>query len=94
MVYRGITKYGTPVWLNSIIEKVDILIGISSIRPHMDAGFSGGNKIILPGIASKKTIDSNHKMMLSPNSKICILEGNPVRKDIDETEKLVSLDLP
>jgi len=44
MVYRGITKYGTPVWLNSIIEKVDILIGISSIRPHMDAGFSGGIK--------------------------------------------------
>jgi len=91
MTYKGITHFGTPVWVNSVIEKMDILIGFGSIRPHMDAGFSGGNKIILPGIASKKTIDTNHQMMLSPNSKMGKLKGNPAREDIEEAGKLVGL---
>jgi len=89
MTYKGVTHFGTPVWVNSVIEKMDILIGFGTIKPHMDAGFGGGNKIILPGIASKNTINSNHKMMLSPNSKMGKLKGNPVREDIEEAENLL-----
>lgn len=53
MAYFGMTSFGTPVWANSVVREVDLLLGIGSIRPHMDAGFSGGCKIAVPGISAK-----------------------------------------
>ncbi|MBA7567649.1 DUF2088 domain-containing protein [Candidatus Atribacteria bacterium 1244-E10-H5-B2] len=91
MAFYGITSFGTPVWVNSIMKELDYFIGIGCIKPHMDAGFSGGYKIVLPGVAAKETIDQNHRLMLSPNSSIGCVEGNPVRQDIEEAGQLVGL---
>jgi nickel-dependent lactate racemase len=92
MEFFGVTSLGTPLWANAIVKEMDFLIGLGTIKPHMDAGFSGGCKIILPGIADKKSIDYNHKLMLSPASKLGRVDGNPVRQDIDEAGKVVGLD--
>lgn len=92
MVFRGITALGTPVWANAVIEDLDFMIGLGSITPHMDAGFSGGHKIVMPGIASKKSIDHHHCLMLSPKSALGRVDDNPVRQDIEEAGSLIGLD--
>lgn len=51
-VFKGVTRYGTPVWINREAAEADVIVGIGSIFPSEIAGFTGGCKIILPGIAS------------------------------------------
>lgn len=92
MTFYGITDFGTPVWANSVLSHMDFLIGLGHISPHMDAGFSGGFKIILPGITSKVTTDHNHCLMISPASGMGQIDGNPVRQDIEQAGQLVGLD--
>ncbi len=60
MVYVGMSSTGIPAWLNRRVVEADVRIGIGMITPHMDAGFSGGSKIILPGVCSEKTVDNFH----------------------------------
>ena len=58
--YVGTTSRGTPVSLNAEFMKADLKIGIGAILPHLNCGFGGGGKLILPGIASLETILHNH----------------------------------
>lgn len=60
MVYKGRSSTGIPAYVNSRVIDADVRIGIGMITPHMDAGFSGGSKIILPGVCSEKTVDHFH----------------------------------
>ena len=60
------------------------IITINSIEPHYFAGWTGGRKRIVPGLAGYKTITANHKLTLSPECQICRLEGNPVHDDLQE----------
>ncbi|RLE48532.1 MAG: nickel-dependent lactate racemase [Candidatus Methanomethylicota archaeon] len=82
--FKGLTSLGTPVWINSLAANADIRIGIGSIFPSEVAGFTGGCKILLPGISSYLTINRNHSLFISPKAKIGSMTENPVRKDIDE----------
>ncbi|RLE51395.1 MAG: hypothetical protein DRJ20_02200, partial [Candidatus Methanomethylicota archaeon] len=82
--FKGITSFGTPVWVNSAAAKADIRIGIGSIFPSEVAGFTGGCKILLPGITAFPTINRNHSLFISPKAKIGNIAENPVRRDIDE----------
>ncbi|MDG6225091.1 MAG: nickel-dependent lactate racemase [Candidatus Thermoplasmatota archaeon] len=84
----GITSKGTEVHLDSIVNYMDYLIMINSVEPHYFAGFTGGRKSILPGIASFKTIEKNHSMALNEGSRTIALEGNPVHEDMDEAARL------
>lgn len=56
----GTTSRGTPPWLNAEFMKADLKIGIGAIVPHLNTGFGGGGKIILPGIAGLDSILHNH----------------------------------
>jgi len=58
--YIGTTSRGTPVSLNTEFMNADFKIGIGALLPHINVGFSGGGKIILPGIASIESIVYNH----------------------------------
>ncbi|MCU0488659.1 MAG: nickel-dependent lactate racemase [Anaerolineales bacterium] len=60
MVYLGETANGIPAWVQRAVVEADFRIGIGMISPHMDAGFSGGAKIILPGVCGVKTVDIFH----------------------------------
>jgi nickel-dependent lactate racemase len=62
MVYTGRTPGGVPVWVNRWVAEESLRIGLGTITPHMDAGYSGGAKIILPGACALQTIDAFHAL--------------------------------
>lgn len=89
----GVTSQGTPVSINSEFMSCDLKIGIGGIVPH-PYGFGGGSKIIIPGVASMKTIDLNHsRLNKSPTVGLGKYEGNIVRQDMDEAARMAGLDI-
>jgi len=88
-VNLGKTSRGTPVLINKIIQDYEAFITINSIEPHYFAGFTGGRKSFLPGIAAYDTVEANHSMALLEESKIMVLEGNPLAEDLEEAARIV-----
>jgi nickel-dependent lactate racemase len=92
IVILGETKRGTPIEINHLLTKADNIILTGSIRFHYFAGFSGGRKSILPGVASFNACVANHLLVLSATeqggrhlrARPGVLEGNPVHEDMDE----------
>ncbi|MGI6777043.1 MAG: nickel-dependent lactate racemase [Acetivibrionales bacterium] len=84
MVFKGILPSGGELWLNSLIDWADLVVSEGFIEPHFFAGFSGGRKSILPGIASEKSVLANHcsKFIASNCARTGILLGNPIHKDM------------
>ncbi len=68
----------------------DVTVITGLIEPHFFAGYSGGRKSILPGIAGKNSIYRNHSycMIAHPLSRCGILSGNPVHEDMVEAAKI------
>jgi nickel-dependent lactate racemase len=64
-----------------------LIIGIANIDIHYFAGYSGGAKSLLPGVAAFKSIQQNHSLMLLYGSEPGIANGNPVREDLEEASK-------
>jgi nickel-dependent lactate racemase len=100
-VYVGTTTtYQTKVYINEEVMKCDFKIAIGSVVPHHLAGFGGGGKIIMPGVAAYETIQHNHMMGHSsrqqhpekPEVAMAQFDHNPLRRDIDETARLVGMD--
>lgn len=89
--YLGDTRNGTPIYLNKWLFKVDRIIATGSVEPHYFAGFTGGRKAFLPGIAGYKTIEANHKLALSLNAKSLELEDNPVHQDMMDALEHISV---
>jgi nickel-dependent lactate racemase len=84
LVFKGILPSGGELYLNSLVDWADIIISEGFIEPHFFAGFSGGRKSILPGIAGEKTIFANHcsSFIADENAKTGNLHGNPIHKDM------------
>ncbi len=92
MVHLGTSKNGTEMWVNRKIIEADRLLVIGSVEPHYFAGYTGGRKAILPGLASYETITMNHKYALRREATAMVLDGNPVHDDmIDALSTLGSL---
>jgi nickel-dependent lactate racemase len=91
--FLGKTRRGTPTWLNQVLWEVDKIIVINSVEPHYFAGYTGGRKSFLPGIAGLETITANHKLSLQPLVKTLALAGNPVHEDMVEVAKMVPRDI-
>ena len=81
-VYLGDAKSGTPMEVNKIAVDADRLVIITSVEPQYFAGYTGGRKSFLPGVASFKTIETNHKLAMSKEAQSLVLEGNPVHEDM------------
>lgn len=94
LVSVGTTSYGTEVRVNKTIHGCDLRIMIGKVEPHEFAGFSGGRKSVLPGIAAESTILHNHrpKMIMDANAAPGVLEGNPVHLDMLESAHLLRVD--
>ena len=90
----GPSPAGIPMEFNAEFMRCDYKIGIGSIVPHPMAGFGGGSKMILPGIASIKTIDLNHTR-LCPNQTTGIgkYEGNTMKMDTNDAARMAALDI-
>lgn len=84
MVKAGVLPSGGDFYINKLAFEADLLIAEGFIEPHFFAGFSGGRKSILPGIASAKTIMYNHcsEFIDSENSRTGILKDNPIHRDM------------
>lgn len=84
LVKIGILPSGGECIINSLVVDADLVIAEGFIEPHFFAGFSGGRKSILPGIASRTTVLANHcsEFIADPNARTGILEGNPIHKDM------------
>ena len=89
MADLGTTRNGTPILLNKRLFEADRIIATGSVEPHYFAGFTGGRKAFLPGIAAYKTIQANHKQALSEAARSLALEGNPVHEDMMDTLPLI-----
>ena len=91
LIYLGETTFGTPVYLNKEVYHADLRILIGMIKPHNQAGYTGGGKSILPGVCGIETILSNHSFKSTGHSKsrLGIVKGNPIREDIDEALKKI-----
>jgi nickel-dependent lactate racemase len=84
MIRMGILPSGGEFWLNRLAVETDLLIAEGFIEPHFFAGFSGGRKSILPGIAGAATVLANHcsEFIAHPKSRTGILDGNPIHIDM------------
>lgn len=93
MTFKGILPSGGELWINKIVDEADLLISEGFIEPHFFAGFSGGRKSILPGIASKKTVLWNHnaRFIANRNSRAGNLENNPIHNDMLYAAKAAGL---
>ncbi len=94
LVYLDTTVRGTEVYINRLAYDAEKIVIISSIEPHYFAGYTGGRKSFLPGVAAYNTIEQNHKHALEPEAKTLALSGNPVHEDMeDATKKLLDKDI-
>ncbi len=81
--YLGDSPRGVPIWIDTRYVNADLKITTGLIEPHLMAGFSGGRKLICPGIAALETVKVWHgpEFLESPLADCGILEGNPVHEE-------------
>jgi len=81
--YLGTTANQVPVALNTHYLDADLRITCGLIEPHFMAGYSGGRKMIMPGIAALETIQAWHspRFLEHPNAANGITRGNPVHEE-------------
>ncbi|WP_312422350.1 nickel-dependent lactate racemase [Anaerospora hongkongensis] len=92
LVFVGTTSMGIPVKINRLAAEADVRISVGSIDPHRFAGWSGGAKNVLPGIAARETVNSHHILLRDPATGMGITDGNPFREQLEEAARLAKLD--
>jgi lactate racemase len=85
----GKTARGLDIWLNREFAECDVKILTGFIEPHIFAGFSGGGKAIMPGMAGLRTVLGNHgaDMVAHPQATWGITRGNPLWEEITEVAR-------
>jgi len=94
LVHVGTTTTGVPVSLNRIWMDADIRITTGFVEPHFFAGFSGGPKMVAPGLAGLETVLVLHDAVRigHPNATWGVTEGNPIHEDVREIARMVRVD--
>lgn len=84
LVNIGILPSGGVCEINSIAAEADLLVAEGFIEPHFFAGFSGGRKSVLPGVAGRSTVLANHcsEFIADEHARTGILENNPIHADM------------
>ncbi len=92
MVFLGASSFGHPVWLNRTYVRATVRIVTGFIEPHFFAGFSGGPKAVLPGVAGIETVWGNHsaEMVGHPQATWGITDGNPIYEEIAEAAAMAA----
>lgn len=92
LAHLGITPNGTPIVVNRRVVEADLVIAVGNVVPHCLAGWSGGAKIIQPGVCGEETTHHTHALnMYSPVPHLGRLD-NPVRQEIEAIVQRVRLD--
>ncbi len=84
LVNIGTLPSGSPCEINKIAIEADLLLAEGFIEPHFFAGFSGGRKSVLPGVAGRSTVLGNHcsEFIADKNARTGILDNNPLHRDM------------
>jgi len=98
--YLGETSLGTPVHINAEVMSCDLKIGVGTVLFHRLMGFSGGGKIIMPGVSGIDTIEHNHGEVGGfgpdrtphPSTGYLKNDGNRMRLDAEEAARMAGLD--
>jgi nickel-dependent lactate racemase len=92
--YLGTTPRGVPVYLDRRYVRADLKITTGLIEPHLMAGYSGGRKVICPGIAALETVKIWHgpQFLEHPKADCGILDGNPVHEENTYIARLAGCD--
>lgn len=91
MIPLGRTKAGTEIIINRAVVEADRLLVIGSVEPHYFAGFTGGRKSLIPGVAARETITQNHRNALNVDAQALQLGGNPVHEDLIDALRAINL---
>ena len=83
-VSLGRLPSGGELIIDRLAAEADLLVAEGFIEPHFFAGFSGGRKSVLPGIASRKTVLYNHnaQFIASDRARTGLIDGNPIHADM------------
>lgn len=97
LIYIGTSKSGNKIYINKDVYEADGILATGNITYHNFAGYSGGRKIILPGVCGRETIIYNHKLMVNNNEmcdkcQIGILKDNPIHEDMMNVVRLLDED--
>ncbi|MDR3074154.1 MAG: nickel-dependent lactate racemase [Deltaproteobacteria bacterium] len=90
--FMGNFKSGYPFYVNSLARDADFLITLGVVMPHYFAGYSGGRKSILPGLAGKDTVEKNHARMVELMDNLPSIDQNPVSLEMIEAARQVGVD--
>lgn len=84
LVEIGTLPSGGALIINKLAAEADLLVSEGFIEPHFFAGFSGGRKSVLPGIASRISVLANHcgEFIAHPKARTGVIEGNPLHIDM------------
>ncbi len=95
--YVGITRRGTPVFINRLILDADEVVFCGSVAHHPFAGYGGGPRLLVPGCAGHETIARHHALAIDPEAlrlhQRCrdgVVEGNPLQEDTREAFRFVN----
>lgn len=88
LVDLGHTESGTPIKVNKLAYDSDFLIAVGSIVPHCFAGFSGGAKIIQPGISGPETTAATHFLICQDDDRVLHFAGKIQNKAMDEMRQV------
>jgi nickel-dependent lactate racemase len=80
---------GAPLELNPLVRWADRILLLGSVEPHFFAGFTGGAKQLLPGVATRRAIEANHRHATHDNCRPCRVADNPVAAPIRKTARLM-----
>jgi len=94
LVEVGKTSSGAPVWLNREWLKTEFKITTGFVEPHFFAGFSGGPKMVAPGLAGLETVLHLHdaRRIGHANATWGVIEGNPIHDDVREIARMTGVD--
>jgi nickel-dependent lactate racemase len=92
LVTVGTTRFGNTVEVNRQVMEADRIILTGEIMYHLIAGYSGGRKGLVPGVAGWRTTTFNHRMIFEPQCGSGILDGNPSHEDLLDACRLVEPD--
>jgi nickel-dependent lactate racemase len=94
LVDTGITLGKIPVRINRFFMEAELKIVVGTIVPHAFAGFSGGGKIILPGLAEIEILERSHKfVMMGLRGGIGEVEGNRFREEVEGVARKIGVDV-
>jgi len=92
LVYKGKLPSGYDFWLNALVDEADFLITVGVVMPHYFAGFSGGRKSILPGVAGRETVQKNHARMVELMEHLPPIRENPVSLEMIHAARIAGVD--